>query len=151
MSTKAGEIKSIRKHSQFLNLGRSTQEHWCYFRDSPSEVPIMVVHNKPLDHGKYRNAGDTVFAMLLAECDHCEDRRAGKALKAQLKSLAEQKGIDLSLNKSKRKRDLEINGSTFSNLGIRVPYDEASKVGYRSAHLCLASLFLFHFSKWTNL
>ncbi|XP_053206017.1 histone PARylation factor 1-like [Panonychus citri] len=110
--------------------------HIGYFRDSPSEIPSMVVSNDPDKSCLINPLGDNLFSGLLAHCeDLAKSRKLGGKKKIasekmieKIKNYAEKNNIFLT-NDEIKQRKKKIVTKTFHGAGIVVPFQKG--VGYR--------------------
>ncbi|XP_015782073.1 histone PARylation factor 1 [Tetranychus urticae] len=123
---------------EFQTVLRDTKSnfHIGYFRDSPSEMPSMVVSNDPDKSCIINPLGDNIFSGLLAFCEDLKRRRSEKddkkanaeKLSLKIKAYAEKNDIPL-VNNNMKERKKKVVAKTFHGAGIVVPFE--NDVGYR--------------------
>lgn len=108
-------------------------------RDAPDELPIGVVSNHAGKGGAFRRCGDTVIAaiwrLLQAEA-------GGELadLRRRFQRHAREAGVALTSEARWKARQAKVIAPTFSGLGIVVPYDRETEVGYRPPPVTSAEL-----------
>ncbi|XP_065058834.1 histone PARylation factor 1-like isoform X2 [Rhopilema esculentum] len=116
--------------------------HLGYFRDSPNELPSLVVSNRSEEDCVFTQCGDNIFA---AVCNYAGDLLKSTKNKAKkekievllvsLKEFAQKYNHSLQLVTVKtQKRSKMVVAKTFHKMGLVVPLD-GSGVGYRPLNL----------------
>ncbi|KAF4669604.1 kinetochore-associated Ndc80 complex subunit ndc80 [Perkinsus olseni] len=106
------------------NLGR----HWAYYVDKPGDSPISVLVASRADDCKFRAASDSVLSLVY---DIAREHEQGDRIASTIESLCHNKAeltVSLSAWKARMRR---TQGTTFNGLGVLVPYDKHTEVGYR--------------------
>nr|CAG4649592.1 EOG090X0BAY [Scapholeberis mucronata]SVE93812.1 EOG090X0BAY [Scapholeberis mucronata] len=112
--------------------------HIGYFRDSPSEMPAIVVSNTETESSVFTILGGNLFSALnqvisssMKKTDPFKQSQLVK-VKKQLEEWANNRGIPIE-NKEDllKKRKKNMVAKTFYECGIVVPVNKKTKVGYR--------------------
>ncbi|EDQ89663.1 uncharacterized protein MONBRDRAFT_25236 [Monosiga brevicollis MX1] len=105
------------------------QEHWCYFYPDPTAAPVGVVFIDDSQSGTFSPAGDSLLALLVAEAGKLPDQ---KSFVPKLKACADQGHISLHPSKAWRQHQATHKlAKTWNKLGICVPYNPETEIGYR--------------------
>ncbi|XP_060531382.1 histone PARylation factor 1 isoform X2 [Cylas formicarius] len=119
-----------------------TGYHIGYFRDSPEELPIFLASNCANEDGTFTVMGDNIFAAvnfhlenILKTSDPFKKLKLTK-FQSMLKQAAEKLNLSLSKNTEKiKRRNNKIVTRSFNKLGIVVPYNRKTQLGYRELSL----------------
>jgi len=132
--------------------------HYGYFRDDPKEMPAFVVSSVKTKGGVLSRAGGSCFAAAVAHCDRMTkaERRADKKkrikdIKAELEARAKAKGhaFDGSKTLLEKAREKKVVAKPFHGVGMVVPFDKKTQVGYRDLNETNSDLKKM-FTKWTE-
>ncbi|EEQ98115.1 conserved hypothetical protein [Perkinsus marinus ATCC 50983] len=102
--------------------------HWAYYIDKPGDSPISVLVASRANDCKFRAASDSVLSLVY---DMARDHEKGDGIVAAIESLCHDKAelkVSTTAWKSRMRR---AQGTTFNGLGVLVPYDKHTEVGYR--------------------
>ncbi|CAG9765492.1 unnamed protein product [Ceutorhynchus assimilis] len=112
--------------------------HVGYFRDSPKDLPVCLVHNSSKIDGVFTVCGDNIFAAVYIYLENM--KKFGDPFKKMhigkfqniLKQSMEELKLDCGQKTEKIKsREKKIVARSFSKLGIVVPYNRKTQLGYR--------------------
>ncbi|XP_044255757.1 histone PARylation factor 1 [Tribolium madens] len=151
----AGKFKHVRKPSEdylrhwryyydtpelltVLRGDNSSGYHIGYFYDSPNELPQLLVSNHGTKDGIFTKMGDNIFAavcLYLGELKQIGDpfkkMHVGKFLPL-IKAKAEELKLSTTLHSEKiKKRENKVVAKTFNKIGLVVPYNKKTQLGYR--------------------
>ncbi|XP_023024072.2 histone PARylation factor 1 isoform X1 [Leptinotarsa decemlineata] len=116
--------------------------HIGYFRDTPEEMPVFLVSNSAKKDGTLTPMGSNIFAAVNFYLDDL--KKTGDPFKkmhigriqAALKKEVEKLKIDLSKkNKNIIEREKKIVARTLNKIGLVVPYNKKTELGYRELAL----------------
>lgn len=107
--------------------------HWAMHRDDPAQLPTLVVESDATRGHTFSPMCDGVFG---AVCHLLRCRSAGgtPALVAASKALAAAAtacGVDTTARAATVARPKAVIATTFNGLGIIVPFDKATELGFR--------------------
>lgn len=139
-----------------LRAARDNVRHWGYLRDDPAVAPLMVVESDA-DMGRtFKHVGDTLFAaahalLLAAQADidsssTGSSKGKGKAARAEVgraiaaleaAAAAGSHALGASAQGAWKARQAAVQGRTLSGLGVCVPYDPKTELGYRPLNVTL--------------
>ncbi|XP_017786223.1 PREDICTED: UPF0609 protein C4orf27 homolog [Nicrophorus vespilloides] len=112
--------------------------HIGYFRDDPKELPIFLASNCAKIDGVLKQCGCNIFAavsLYLEDFVKSADvfkKMAVSKLHGLLRKFAQKENIALTLkNDAINKRDRKVVTKTFNRIGLVVPYDKKTQLGYR--------------------
>ncbi|CAG9827918.1 unnamed protein product [Diabrotica balteata] len=112
--------------------------HIGYFRDAPDKTPVLLVSNAPQKNGILTPMGGNIFAAVnlyledLKKSGNPFRKMAVGGIQAALTKEAQRLGIDLSRKtKAIVAREKKIVTRSFNKIGLCVPYNKKSQVGYR--------------------
>ncbi|KAJ3659486.1 hypothetical protein Zmor_011174 [Zophobas morio] len=117
----------------------STGYHIGYFYDSPDEPPVFLISNYGTKDGVFTKMGDNIFAALhlyLVETkktgDPFKKLQVGKLL-VSLNKRIESLNLNVSQHSQQMKeRQLKVVAKTFNKIGLVVPYNKKTQLGYRN-------------------
>ncbi|KAB0799612.1 hypothetical protein PPYR_07492 [Photinus pyralis] len=122
----------------------STEYHIGYFRDDPNDLPVFLAANHAKKDGVLTCVGGNIFAavwhMMEAFKKICDPfkKLSVTNLQGKIKKQAENLKLSLDLKPSHvKERNTKIVSSTFNSIGLVVPYNRKTQVGYR--HLCVGA------------
>jgi len=112
--------------------------HFGYWRDDPVEKPVFVAKNRANVNGMFESVAENIFGAVDAYLQN-EVKSANPfekisitRLHSQLKNFAKQHNITLERNTANmRARERQVVARTFHKVGIVVPYDKKTQLGYR--------------------
>ncbi|KAL3266585.1 hypothetical protein HHI36_010749 [Cryptolaemus montrouzieri] len=115
-----------------------TGYHIGYFRDSPEEKPVFMVENHGMKDGTLTTIGENIFGAVSSYIDD-QKKTSNPFTKVQfnkfaniVKEEAGKLGWDLSRKTSSiNKRNNKILTRTFNKIGLVVPYERKTQLGYR--------------------
>ncbi|KAJ3631165.1 hypothetical protein MTP99_012309 [Tenebrio molitor] len=115
-----------------------TGYHVGYFYDSPNESPPFLVSNHGTKDGVFTKMGNNIFASVsfyLEELkktgDPFKKMQVGKFL-SSLKTQADKLKLNMSLHSEEiKKREKQVVAKTFNKIGLVVPYNRKTQLGYR--------------------
>ncbi|XP_050297921.1 histone PARylation factor 1 [Anthonomus grandis grandis] len=115
-----------------------TGYHIGYYRDSPKDMPVFLASNHANTDGVFKVQGDNIFAAVYLYLE--ELKKIGDPFKKMhigrfqgvIKKKAEELQFSLSEKSQKiRDRDKKVVVRPFSKIGVVVPYNRKTQVGYR--------------------
>ncbi|KAK5643111.1 hypothetical protein RI129_006956 [Pyrocoelia pectoralis] len=120
----------------------STEYHIGYFRDDPNSLPVLLAANHAKKDGVFTCVGGNIFGAVWnymetfkKNCDPFKKLTVA-GLQSKIKKQAENLMLPLDLKPDKvKERNKRTLVSTFNSLGLVVPYNRKTQVGYR--HLCV--------------
>lgn len=152
----SGKLKSVsnRKSSSYLQHWRfyydppefqtvlignlDSQFHIGYFRDDPNEMPIFLTSNAVSEGCAFKVVGPNLFAAINTlmkeeiKKKNKEATRSVQLLQSKLEKWAAKDKITLDLKTTEMKnREKKVVTKSFHRLGLVVPYDKKTEVGYR--------------------
>jgi hypothetical protein len=148
-----GDKAPLRIRSRFyydppevLTIARFPSEnpkHWGYFRDEPTSLPLFVAESDSARGNTFKPLKDTLFGAVLHLLSSASGSSATDCL-ATITAAAKHAGVDAGSDSACKSRAKAVIAPTLSGLGIVVPYDKATEVGFRPlAHERKQLLLLF--------
>ncbi|CAH1104244.1 unnamed protein product [Psylliodes chrysocephalus] len=121
-----------------LRSDEPTGYHIGYFRDSPGDLPTLLVSNHSKKNGILTQMGGNIFSAVnifleeLKKSGNPFKKMAIGTLQTALLKQADLLGIDMSKKTEEMiKREKKIVTRTFNKVGLVIPYDKKNDVGYR--------------------
>jgi hypothetical protein len=117
---------------EFMTLMVGPDRHWGYFRDDPAEMPVLVASGKTDSHA-FIVEDHLLVSALCKICTPTGKKNTGPSALAE----ALQKKMDLhglkrgDAAKTYTARNRQSIGAPFHKMGLVVPYDTKTEVGYR--------------------
>lgn len=131
-----------------------TGYHIGYYRDSPEEMPALVMANHSEKDAKFTALGDNLFAAvnayIVTTIRDSDDKTPFQvaplsSLQSSLRSWAELHRFTLETStQALRARQKRVVARTLQNIGLVVPYDKKTELGYRDlgeTHASLRKMF----------
>ncbi|XP_057659575.1 histone PARylation factor 1 isoform X1 [Diorhabda carinulata] len=116
--------------------------HIGYFRDDPDKLPVLLVSNSPKKNGILTPMGGNIFSAVnifledLKKTGNPFRKMLIGKLQSKLIEEAGKLGIDMaSKTKEMIAREKKIVTRTFNKIGLCVPYDKKTQIGYRELAL----------------
>ncbi|KAF4669772.1 hypothetical protein FOL47_002359 [Perkinsus chesapeaki] len=107
---------------------REPGRHWVYYVDSPGDVPVSVLVAARAEDYKFRAASDSLLSLVY---DIAREHDEGGRIVEAIESVHTGKGDLVVSTNAWKARTRRTQGTTFSGLGVLVPYDKHTEVGYR--------------------
>nr|CAI5820192.1 unnamed protein product [Callosobruchus analis] len=131
----------FRDPPEFLTVLKGddkTGYHIGYFHDSPEEVPILLASNESEKDGVFTIMGGNIFAavsLYIQNFKKTADPFKKMAI-AKIETLLNKEADMLSLDMSRKTkaiadREKRIVSRTMNKIGLVVPYDKKTQLGYR--------------------
>lgn len=115
-----------------------TGYHIGYFRDNPDDKPVFLVENYGMKDGILTPIGENIFGAISSYIEDrkktCDPFSKMKFNKIQniIKEEADKLSFDLSRKTKKMtKRNDKVLSRTFNKVGLVVPYERKTQLGYR--------------------
>ncbi|CAG9860522.1 unnamed protein product [Phyllotreta striolata] len=112
--------------------------HIGYFRDSPSQLPVLLVSNYAKKNGVLTQMGGNIFSAVnifledLKKSGNPFKKMAIGKIQTSLLKDSDRLGLDMSKKtKDMVTREKKIVTRTFNKIGLVVPMDKKTQVGYR--------------------
>nr|CAH7743309.1 unnamed protein product [Callosobruchus chinensis] len=131
----------FRDPPEFLTVLKGddkTGYHIGYFRDSPEEVPILLASNESEKDGVFTLMGGNIFAAVSLYIENMKKTADPfkKMMIPKIETLLNKEAKRLSLDMSRKTkaiaaRERKIVSRTMNKIGLVVPYDKTSQLGYR--------------------
>eukprot|EP01062_Namystynia_karyoxenos_P062701 TRINITY_DN55578_c0_g1_i1.p1 TRINITY_DN55578_c0_g1~~TRINITY_DN55578_c0_g1_i1.p1 ORF type:complete len:488 (+),score=93.82 TRINITY_DN55578_c0_g1_i1:79-1464(+) len=125
-----------RRAAREADVGRHRLLHWGYHRDDPKSLPTFVACAADRSY-HYSVASDTLLGALAERAAALRATGLRKKLEAEAEKLALPLLSSKAAAKVRRKASL---AQTVSGLGLVVPYDRKTEVGYREQSVTNAEL-----------
>ncbi|KAJ9454567.1 UPF0609 protein [Diplonema papillatum] len=111
-------------------------KHWCYHRDDPAKLPSMITSGTLESYTHHLEAPS-----LLAFLWQLSAAKKNAKLEALFAEAAKKEGVNLSsAAATKKARDKAVVATTMNRLGLVVPYNKETEVGYRECALSDAEM-----------
>uniref|UniRef100_A0A182W7X1 Zf-CCHH domain-containing protein n=1 Tax=Anopheles minimus TaxID=112268 RepID=A0A182W7X1_9DIPT len=149
----AGKFKDVKVHEpgdylrhwrfyfdppefQTVMVQKGTGVHYGYWRDNPDDVSGLVAWNDVHKGCEFKMVGENLFDALMHYLEHVAtvtpfNKNKISEMKKQINEWTQKKGINLKANNKQTVRNKLIVCKTFHKVGLVVPYDRKTDVGYR--------------------
>ncbi|KAF5302231.1 hypothetical protein FQA39_LY10270 [Lamprigera yunnana] len=125
-----------------LKQNHSGEFHIGYFRDDPSELPVFLAGNNSKENGEFACMGENIFAAVWQylesfkkKCDPFK-KLTINSVQNNLKKYTENLQLCLDVTTDRiKERNKKIVVRTFNSIGLVIPYNRKTQMGYR--HLCV--------------
>ncbi|CAH2002057.1 unnamed protein product [Acanthoscelides obtectus] len=131
----------FRDPPEFLTILKGndkTGHHMGYFRDSSDEVPVVLASNESEKDGVFTIMGGNIFAAVRFYIENLKKiadpfmKMNIPKIEAQINKEAEKLSLDMSKKtKAIAARERKIVSRTMNKIGLVVPYDKKTQLGYR--------------------
>ncbi|XP_049291281.1 histone PARylation factor 1-like [Anopheles funestus] len=149
----AGKFKNVKVHEpgdylrhwrfyydppefQTVMVQKGTGVHYGYWRDSPDDVTGLVAWNDVNKGCEFKIVGENMFDALMHYLEHVAtvtpfNKNKITEMKKHINEWTREKGLCLNANNEQKARSKLIVCKTFHKVGLVVPYDRNTDVGYR--------------------
>ncbi|XP_022901660.2 histone PARylation factor 1 [Onthophagus taurus] len=123
---------------QTILIGTNWGYHIGYFRDEPNKNPVFLAENYAEKNGSFSVMGDNIFGSIFIYLNDLL-KKASPFKKMSIQKFInlikkESERLDLNLSKktnSITQRDRNVIARSFNSLGMVVPYNKKTELGYR--------------------
>ncbi|XP_053658924.1 histone PARylation factor 1-like [Anopheles marshallii] len=121
---------------QTVMVQKGTGVHYGYWRDSPDDVNGLVAFNDAKKRCEFKIVGENIFDGLMHYLEHIAtvtpfNKIKIIEMKKHINAWTLKQGICLKADIKQKARSKLIVCKTFHKVGLVVPYDRKSNVGYR--------------------